>query len=309
MGELLKALGLDAVGAAAREGRAVRQVAMRGQEAVVLYHWEERGDAVYAHGIFASSQLGEQLFAIPDVLDFDLDAGWMMLRAPDGVPMVDWLEERGLDGLHQLDAYKHRALVESLGVLVRKLHSLEVPGVFGRIGAFDPDSSYLPPGVYHTFNGWVAERLERDGEALGSLRVFDEEQRLMLKERLGDLRHELSAFHPRHPAVVTHGALGRDHLWVSRTGQEIVGLTGFEHARYLPAEADNAHLLWIEGLARNDALVRAFYQGYGAARTMDVQRRERFYRRLVAFDVLCAARTSHLHGPRDLLRLAGPAIM
>jgi len=309
MDELFAALGLEAVGAPAREGRAVRQIATRGQDTVVLYHWGDLDDAAYAHKIFSSSQLGEQLFAVPDVLDVDLDAGWVMLRAPEGVPLVDWLDEQGLDGLHQLDPYKHRALVESLGVLVRKLHSLEAPGVFGKLGVFDPDSSYLPPGVYHTFNGWVAERLERDGEALGGLSALDEEQRLMLKEHLGDLRHELSAFHPRHPAVVTHGALGRDHLWISRTGQEIVGLTGFEHARYLPAEADNAHLLWIEGLAQNEALIRAFYQGYGAARTMDVQRRERFYRRLVAFDVLCADRTSHLHGPRDLLRLAGPAIV
>ena len=105
---------------------------------------------------------------------------------------------------------------------------------------------------------------------------LDESQRHHLLESLGDLRHELSAFHPRYPATICHGAVGLSRIWINDRA-EVVGLTGFDQAAFLPAETDLASFLWFEGLAMDEALVQAFYRGYGAARTMDVQRRERFY--------------------------------
>jgi hypothetical protein len=64
----------------------------------------------------------------------------------------------------------------------------------------------------------------------------------------------------------------------------------------------------MEGIGHHETLARAFYRGYGAARTMDMQRRERFFRRLTAFEAL----VGELRGVTELddaalMELASPS--
>lgn len=294
-----------------REGEAMRlRVRTAAGEEALLYQWGSERAAARAIRVFGGADLGDQLFAVPDLLDGDVPGRWALVRHPEGEPLTRFLEQRGAASLAALDPTRARAMCESLGVLLRKLHSLDASGLFGEIPPPGHDPVHPGLATFHTFNGWVAGRLERYAEALNAHATLDEEQRLSCRQYLGDLRHELSAFHPRHAASLQHGSLSEDHLWISPSGHEVVALTGFERARYLPAEADLAHLLWIEGMVRSDeGSLRALYRGYGAARTMDVQRRERFYRRLAAFDILLAGASPRRAIPsEELLALAGPAI-
>jgi len=106
--------------------------------------------------------------------------------------------------------------------------------------------------------------------------------------------------------IWSHGDVRAEHVWVDPDSREVLALTGFEHACFLPREADIAFLLWIDGIGRDDALTRAFYKGYGAARTMDVQRRERFYRRLVAFQALFGMKGEVALDEAELVGLTRP---
>ncbi len=301
-------LTLDAETPATREGEATRYAVLTdGGERALLYLWSTTQGAARAIRAMVREDLGEQLFAVPKILRHDAAAMWCVVKMPAGEPLTDWLTAQGVQHFGQLSPQVARPIVDSLGVLLRKLHSITSPGLFGEI---PDDLDALPEGTFHTFNGWVASKLERFAEAINQAQSLSPDQRLLCLKYLGDLRHELSAFHPRHPAVFSHGSLGVENLWVGPGGQEIVGLTGFDQARYVPAEADLASVMWIEGLATlDDAVIRSFYRGYGAAHTMDVQRRERFYRRLTALDVLAhALPTRRRLDTETLIALAGPLV-
>ena len=309
MRALSQRLGLEPVDPPTLEGTATRMAARDGDgQLVLLYQWRDHERARRAARAMGQG-LGSELFAVPTLIEAEPDQGWVLVTRPEGSPLTAALAERGARTPGELDAGLGRALLESVGVLTRKLHSLEAGGVFGELPDPDQQTPARAQGTWNTFNGWVADRLERYAEALGQLEL-PEAERLELRESLGDLRHELSAFHPRHPATLTHNALGAEHLWVEPHSMEVSGLTGFGHALLLPAEADLAYLLWLEGIIAHPHLVRAFYTGYGAARTMDVQRRERFYRRLAAFEVLLGQRRELCPRPRaELLEMSGPGVI
>lgn len=240
-----------------------------------------------------------QLFAVPDAHQTFDDALVVLVHDIEGQPLSTLLEAQGLR-LDQLPTAT--STMEQAGTLLRKLHSLGAPSdCFGDLLEDGPRR--------RTFNGYVASRLEVFQEALhSSFEELQEEQRHQLLGSLGDLRHELSAFHPRYPSSIVHGAVALEHIWVNDRG-EVVGLTGFDHAAYLPPEIDMAMFLWVGGLVAHERLVQAFYRGYGAARTMDVQRRERFYRRLAAFEALLGYRAGHTaHSLEDLLWMTTPAV-
>ena len=278
---------------------------------VLYYVWSTSEGARRALRAMGREDLGGQLFAVPEVLAGDAEARWGVIARPEGEPLARWLKAQGKAGLGELDPKRSRAVIEALGVLMRKLHSIASPGLFGEVLGDAQVPEMLPEGTYRTFNGWVAAKLERLGEALNHYDALSPSERLDCLGHLGDLRHELSAFHPRHPAVLSHGSPGVDNLWVSGSGAEITGLTGFDHACYLPAEADLANLLFIEGIAElGEVAVSSFYRGYGSARTMDVQRRERFYRRIAALEVLTGQRQSSLQlSTTRLLHLASPSVV
>lgn len=303
----------------ALEGSARRHRLARrdGAGRALLYLWDSPRHAARAAHALGHEDFGEQLFAVPSLLEADVEQGWCLLECPEhGEPLSELLARHGARVLHELAIPMASSIAESLGVSLRKLHSLS-PGD-ERVGEMlePPHAAELgasqSSGRFHTFNGWVAARLERFTEDLNHVAYLDPDQRLRCLEYLGDLRHELSAFHPRHPAVFSHGAPAIEHLWVSDASghPEVVALTGFERAIFLPAEADVAYLNWLGGLASCDDIVtRAFYRGYGAAHTMDVQRRERFYRRLAAFQVLLDPRQArNRRSIPTLVALAGPAV-
>ncbi len=301
-------LGITPAHEPVREGRAMRVLGVdeECERDVLLYVWDS--DVICRRVVRALThdQMHHQLFVIPDLLGADVTQRWTMQAAPEGLPLDQWMEAQGIAGWSEVDAARGRSLMGSLGTMLRKVHSLEGPGIFGELPDPDDASPCDAPDTWHTFNGWVARRLELYAEALdgGAL-----PERMDLKSSLGDLRHELSAFHPRHPSVLVHGSVHPAHVWVDEGAHEVVALTGFDHAAFLPAEADLAKILWLEGVVREDTFVRSFYKGYGAARTMDVQRRERFYRRLAAFEMLLSEEYARLpQNHSTLVALTGPFV-
>ena len=280
---VLEAQGFGTDGPPRPEGAALRvRVDLEEGARGLLYVWRH---ALFAQRAVWAHRPGRaaHLFAVPGLIE----AGkkWCLVADIDGVPMNEYLADRGVDTLGELGSERARALVDSAGELARKLHEVEVPAAYGDVveEADEDQPGYLRR--WHTFNGYCAWRLEDFSERMRQADL-DEKVRSRILNSIGDLRAELSSFHPRHPASLNHGSFGSEHLWVDQAGREVVGLTGFERARLLPAEADLGRFLWLEGVAEDEALVRAVYRGYGAARTMDLQRRERFYRRLAALEAL-----------------------
>lgn len=264
----------------------------------LLYVWPHAQRAAWQRAqVVAGQAWAGQLFAVPDAIWSDEATCALLVEDVAGVTLARWLAARQRSLAETSDA--SLTLLEQLGVMFRKLHSLSAPEQ-----CFGPVSG----DWVKTFSGYVAATLERaQQELVERVELEDEHQRL--SEWIGDLRYELSSFYPRHPASLNHGRPGLGSIWVDEAGAEIVGLTGFDEAVFLPPEADIASLLWLGLQAELDEQsVRAFYKGYGAARTMDVQRRERFYRRYAAIQALCHREQSPQERAR-LLRLASPSVL
>jgi aminoglycoside phosphotransferase len=230
--------------------------------------------------------VGEQLFVVPDLIEVWGDEHAVVVEDPGGALGADapWTGPY---------ATQH---AEQLGEALRKLHSLQVTErTFGDVregGA-----------RWSTFNGFAAARLESHLVTVNHDDALEPGAREELLRTLDDLRHELSAFHPRYPAVWCHGSPGQRRVLVD--GARVTGLVGFEEASFLPGEWDLACVLYLDGLVAHDALVRALYRGYGAARTMDMQRRERFFRRLVSLEAMFGGIPSR-RTTAELIAMAGP---
>lgn len=235
-------------------------------------------------------RVGPQLFVVPELIASG--PYWWMVRQPDGKRACDLGEWK----VHE--AAVHAA---SLGKALRKLHEVPCEPYSGDV--LDPAQSESL-GRWLTFNGYAAHQLDWFAENL-RLHDFAPPQLDHLARVIGDLRHELASFHPRNAPTLCHGSLSLDHIWID--GGEVSGLTGFQFAAQVPREADIAYLLWIGGLD-DELLVRRFYEGYGSARTMDVQRRERFYRRLVALQALFKAKGEVSATTEQLIALTSPMV-
>ncbi|QDG49951.1 hypothetical protein FIV42_04145 [Persicimonas caeni] len=282
------------------EGRGLRvRVHLDDQRSALLYVWDEALLAKRAAWAHRPERAG-MLFAVPELIESGLK--WCLVDDVDGMPLTTYLEREGVGSVTELDAERARGLAREAGELARKLHEIEVPREYGDM--VDPDrDGHI--GRWNTFNGYIAHRLEHFAEQIRH-RDLDEEVRSQLLATIGDLRAELAAFHPRHAPSLNHGAFGPQHFWVDETGRTITALTGFDGARLLPPEADLARLLWLDGLACDDGLVRSFYAGYGAARTMDLQRRERFYRRVAALEALVESTGRRNLTDAELVALSSP---
>lgn len=264
--------GWTLLGPAVREGLAQRSLVSLEDGDGLLYVWQDEliaRRASYCHG----GALGEQLFVVPAQIESGLN--WVLVEAIEGRTIADTL---GDGDLTDLNTPYGAAMIQSLGENVRKIHSVSVEATFGDV-IEETGERWL------TFNGYVAAHFERFSEDVRSLDI-DDTTAMQINNRIGQMRHDLASFHPRSPSSVVHGRLALEHIWIDEHGREVVGITGFENAAILPPEVDLAWLLWFEGFGQNDSVLRSFYRGYGAARTMDVQRRERFYRRLRAFQGL-----------------------
>ena len=242
---------------------------------VLVYLWSQVEPFERARQAY-QPELAGQLFAVPE-LRWSCAQRLALGLAP--VPGVTLRQAMRSDQASSWSLWPPGvALLGQVGVLLRKLHSVPAPPQrFGELGAQGGESKPM-----RTLSGLIAARLDRAQHELERLGLDEPTHRLML-EGLADLRYELSAFHPRHGATLTHGSLGLDSIWVDAQAQQVVGVTGFDRAAYMPPEADLAWLLWL-GLEQDpcEQGIAQLYRGYGAARTMDVQRRERFYRRLSA---------------------------
>lgn len=285
--ELADLHGWELRGEPAGEGSAARlPVTTEAGQPALLYAWD---DELLASRASAAHELaGAHLFAVPERIASG--PHWVLVEDVPGVPAKVYLQSHG--------AQARKNLVRELGKLSRKLHAAPSDHRCGDILEEEVAAHWL------TFSGYVAARLEAFAEQMRHLQ-FDDTEVEHLAIAIGDLRHELAAFHPRNPTVFVHGRLSFDHVWVDETRGEIVGLTGLERSAFLPAEADLAFLLWIEGVGSDDGLTRALYDGYGAARTMDVQRRERFFRRLVAFESLFGRKGAVPRSRAELIELVG----
>lgn len=254
--------------ATAREGNAERaSVTLHSGAPALLYVFEDIVRAqrtAWAH----RPEHAAQLFVVPQLLQSG--ENWCLLEGIDGIPLSDFLQKSHATAISPL-------LAQDLGEILRKLHSTNVSqsSVFGDV---------LAGPRWLTFNGYVAAQFERFAEEVRRLDI-DDATTSKIMQAIGLIRHELASFHPRSPTTLVHGKVDFAHVWVDANGRGIVGLTGFDSAAILPAEFDLVWLLWMRDFEA-DELARSLYRGYGAARTMDVQRRERFHRRLVAFHAL-----------------------
>lgn len=301
LAEVVQAQGWTLLEPAASEGAAQRaRVEQADGQRGLLYVWPERAPWANAQ-LVASPAWAGQLFAVPDGRWSSEPERALLVEDVEGLPLDRWLATQQHRSLGEHPLAEH--LLEQLGVLFRKLHSLSAPELhFGPVAA--PDGAPT-----RTFSGYVASTLERAQSALSELPEL-EAQHQRLVEWISDLRYELSSFHPRHPASLNHGAPSLATLWVDPVGPELIALTGFGQATFLPAEADVAALLWLGlGGRLSEVQIRAFYKGYGAARTMDVQRRERFYRRYVALLALTGQLGATSLSREALLELASPGVI
>lgn len=275
------------------EGSATRaEVLLETGDEALLYRWSDETTA--ARAALVHDFAGAELFAVPQALHSG--PGWVVVTRPDGVPASEVFgADATLGGLGSAAT----ELAGSLGNALRKLHNLPTPGSCGDVLEEVPDKSQCR---WLTFSGWVANRLEFFVENLRT-QQFTDGTVAELSTSIADMRHELSAFHPRTPPSTVHAKPSLAHVWVDKSGREVVAITGFEHASFLPRESDIAYLLWIEGLGADERAAKAFYQGYGAARTMDVQRRERFYRRLVSFEALSGMKGAVPRTAEELIAL------
>lgn len=289
--DLVDQFGWSVRGDAAAEGAGMRlPIAVESGEPALLYHFADEQTALRV--AVAHKTAGELLFAVPECLASG--PNWVVVQQPPGRLVADVIPE--------FEGDQARPVLESLGKVLRKLHQLPCEPFCGDLVDDGGDGRWL------TFSGYVAHHLEWFNENMRR-RSFTEPNTEALTTAIGDLRHELSAFHPRNPPSLSHGRLGLEHVWLDESGREVVGLTGFEHAAQIPREADIAYLLWIAGIGSDDLLVRAFYAGYGAARTMDVQRRERFYRRLVALQALFGGKGEVPASTDRLIALTSPSAL
>jgi aminoglycoside phosphotransferase (APT) family kinase protein len=267
--------GWETTAEPSREGNAERvSVTLPDGQPALLYAWADEAGARRAAKVH--EVVGAEIFAVPDCIDHG--PRWVLVEHPEGAPAPDAL---GVTSVEQLDLPRAREVASEVGEVLRKVHTVPSEKYCGDVLGDEP----LSAGKFLTFSGYVAHQLERFAENL-RVQSFSEPEMERLQKSIADLRHELSAFHPRNPSGYCHGRPALEHVWLDQTGRSVVGLTGFDYAALLPREADLAYILWIGNFGRREAVARAFYDGYGAARTMDVQRRERFYRRLVAFQAL-----------------------
>ncbi len=287
--QIVELHGWELVSEPVTEGDADRaEVVLESGEPALLYWWSD--GELAARAAWVHEHAGAELFSVPQRISSG--PGWVAMQRPEGVPATELLEGPSVDPL----------LAASLGKTLRKLHNLPAPSECGDV------LEQLDGGAqarWLTFSGWVAHRLEIVSESLRGLEL-DEETSARLAATIADMRHELSAFHPRTPPSIVHGGPGLAHVWVDATGREVLALTGFGRAGLLPREADLAYLLWLEDYGTDDTVARALYQGYGAARTMDVQRRERFYRRLVALEAIVGLKGSVRLPLERLIELTSP---
>lgn len=275
-------LGAKPIQDPTREGSAFRLAVSQGEQTLQIYGFED--SSLFEVAKASHEVLSHHLFAIPELVDHGVD--WFAIDCGQSKPVSEVLTMRGHETLGDLGRSGH-TIAHAIGTVLAKLHNVPVIAKFGDPTEREDVKRFL------TFSGYVASRLERYHDAVRR-RAYSEARVQDLSKAIADLRQELASFHPRTPTSWIHGNPGVESFWVHPETFELTAMTGWEHSCLLPREADITSLLFLDDWVESDGAVKSLYHGYGAARTMDVQRRERFYRRFFALGAL----TGHLGNGR-----------
>lgn len=278
--------GFSEIGDPEHEGSALRYSVKRNDTECLLYHFEDT--SLCNRAKFVLNHLSPHLFAIPEILEED--EHWFLIEK------VGQNAKTFFDAKHSSQERLHIKYALEMGQFLRKLHNCPAPIRFGDPVSDSRDHSWL------TFNGYVASKLERFLEEVRK-QSFTDESVGKVKNAIADLRNQLASFHPRTPPTWNHRRPSAEHVRINPETAEIVAITGFEYSVLLPPELDIAYFLYIDDIGFDEASILALYKGYGSARTMDVQRRERFYRRLAALDAIMKDSGPTSLGSEDLFQI------
>lgn len=173
------------------------------------------------------------------------------------------------------------SLFESLGAYLRTLHDHPSPEGFG-----PPDTSKFR----HTFNAYMTAEFESIHRRLQS--ADDPAFRDQAIDALASLRRELSAFHPHGKSAWTVGRATPRRLAISRNPTRLQACVDFGAVALRPPEFDLATLRIDDLLSGDPSLAdRAFWKGYRAALTRDLDRRIAYFERLIDLKRRLAATT------------------
>ena len=163
---------------------------------------------------------------------------------------------------------RHHRTLEELGRWLRALHDLSAPAGFG-----DPESQ---PRL-QTINAFLAARFVTISQDLPDTNGLHEEA----LHHLADLRNELSAFHPHGRSTWTVGRIDADRIAIHPKTGAIAGILDPGMVSLRPPEYDLAALRAFGVLSSSSLAARAFWRGYGAALTRDLERRIAYFERLI----------------------------
>lgn len=214
---------------------------------------------------------------LPEVLASDASEtrGWALVRIASGRPAAAAWDVASPD--------ERVRLARQIGALVGEVQGRVASKRYGEVEASEG-------GTFLTWSAKLNALLTRHRAQAELLPAGD--RRDVIELGLEHLERQLRVFHPRADATLVTRALTLDHVWVNEAGGvlDCVGWLAMDEAVLAPGEYDFAYLFWLDRFEGDARLIGAFYQGYGMARTMDVRRRERVYRTLVALDVLLGSR-------------------
>ena len=257
-------------------------------EAGHLRLWTRWPTSTHVARAIHASWLTLDLPHIPRLLESDEAQCWTLHDQPEGKPLGQVLGERGLGSIEALGDSMSATLLQSLGRRMAEVHAQALPAhCVGEL----PRAYQTPPTrtLHSHLSRWLGQEEEAQQEAL----------------RLGAmaLRHELRAFHPATTCVLTHGALSVWSVWVWEETMEVSALCGWGEARVLPRAAEFAHLVGIDQVfgTLGQRALRQLYGSYGMARTMDMERKERFFWRVLALEMLRGVREMPPHLTRPSL--------
>lgn len=161
-----------------------------------------------------------------------------------------------------------RLCFESLGTWLRALHDQPAPEGFG---------AYFGGERFQTFNALMAHDLQRFGHQIHALQ--DDAARDQALELLSDLRCGLNAFHPHGRSVWTLSYLSANRLAIHPVSAQIEGIVDLSGLATRPPEFDLGALTFY-GLLENDGHdEQAFWKGYRAVLTRDLERRIHYFQR------------------------------
>ena len=186
--------------------------------------WTRWLTAAHVTRAVAAAALTREVPSVPRLLESNEAECWTLHESPQGVQLGDVLLAQGALRLQDLADSPRTTLLQSLGLRLAKLHSVALPEhCVGEIPG--PQEAPATRSLHSHLARWLGQQ---------------EDHHKALRLEAMALRHELRAFHPGAPCVLTHGALGVWSMWVDQETMEVVGLSGWGEARVLPLAAEFA---------------------------------------------------------------------